>query len=149
MPRPIEYENLIKNGYFHPVQTTPDFIRQYLQVAAGYLADAKYVPHAASRFILAYEGFYQIVQAVLDFHGVRAVDRPGHRIVAIQRVCADLKLSPGQLKLITDAHARRNETVYKAPLPPISQADAEAMVKVLEDALPSVHALTQTQALGQ
>lgn len=144
MPRPPEYDNLIKSGYFHPVQSTPDYIRQYLQVASGYVADAKSVPHPASKFMLAYEGFYQVVQAVLDFHGVRAADRPGHRIVAIQRVCADLKLSPGQIKLITDAHGRRNETVYKAPLPPISQADADAMVRVLEMALPPVYALTGT-----
>lgn len=39
MPRPPEYDNLINSGYFHPVQPTLDYVRQYLQVASGYLAD--------------------------------------------------------------------------------------------------------------
>jgi len=145
MSRPPEYDNLIQAGYFHVIHPTPQNVRQYTRVATAYIEDAKRSTHAASQFALAYEAFFQLVQSVLEFHGVRATDRPGHRIVAIQRVCADLKLSPGQVKLITDTHARRNETVYRAPLPPISRADAEAMMRVTDNALPQVILLTGVQ----
>ncbi|MDQ5878501.1 MAG: hypothetical protein QG638_1233, partial [Pseudomonadota bacterium] len=66
------------------------------------------------------------------------------RVVAIQRVCADLQLSPGQQKLVTDAHMRRNETVYRAPLPPVSLAESKAMIQILEAALPLARKLTET-----
>jgi hypothetical protein len=142
MPRPAEYDNLVRAGYFHDQPPTPGFLEQYLLVAAQCLDGARNTSHPTPAYLLAYEGFFQIVQAVLEHYGVRAVDRPGHRIVAIQRVCADLQLSPGQQKLITDAHSRRNETVYRAPLPPVSLAEAKAMISILEASLPLSKKLT-------
>ena len=62
--------------------------------------------------------------------------------VGIQRVCADLNLSPGQVKQITDVHSRRNEAVYRAPLPPVSQAEADAMLAIVNMATVEVVALT-------
>lgn len=141
MPRPAEYDNLIRTGYFHEQPATPGFLAQYLLVAEQCLDGARKTEHSTPAYLLAYEGFYQLVQAVLEHHGVRAADRPGHRVVAIQRVCADLQLSPGQQKLVTDAHTRRNETVYRAPLPPVSLAESKAMIQILEAALPLAHKL--------
>lgn len=142
MPRPVEYDNLIRAGYFHEQPATPGFLAQYLLVAGQCLDGASSAAHATPAYLLAYEGFYQLVQAVLEYHGVRAADRPGHRVVAIQRVCADLQLSPGQQKLVTNAHMRRNETVYRAPLPPVSLAESKAMIHILEAALPLARKLT-------
>lgn len=130
MQRPPEYENLIKMGYFHEVAPTSGFKEQYLKVAEGYLQDAAQATTTASRYLLRYEAYYQVVQAVLEHFGVRAADRQGHRTVAIQRVSADLELSPGELKLITDCHNRRNESVYRAPLPPITVQEADAMLQL-------------------
>ena len=141
MPRPAEYDNLIRTGYFHDQPATPGFLEQYLLVAEQCLSSARSTAHPTPAYLLAYEGFYQLVQAVLEHYGVRAADRPGHRVVAIQRVCADLQLSPGQQKLVTDAHTRRNETVYRAPLPPVSLAESKAMIQILEAALPLAHKL--------
>ncbi len=33
MPRPAEYDNLIRMGYFHEQHATPGFLAQYLLVA--------------------------------------------------------------------------------------------------------------------
>lgn len=137
MQRPIEYENLLKAGYFHEVAPTSGFKEQYLKVAQEYLADATQASATATRYLLAYEAFYQVVQAVLEHFGVRAIDRQGHRTVAIQRVSADLGLSAGEIKLITDYHNRRNESVYRAPLPPITSQEADAMLQLAEKAAQS------------
>jgi len=134
MERPAEYENLIKAGYFHEVAPTSGFKEQYLKVAEGYLQDAEQSATTATRYLLGYEAYYQIVQAVLERFGVRATDRQGHRTVAIQRVSADLALSPGEIKLITDCHNRRNESVYRAPLPPITVQEADAMLQLAKKA---------------
>lgn len=142
MPRPDAYQNLIKTGMLQPVPGDRAFVRQYLANAQDYATEAAKAAVPLARFTLAYEGFYCLVQAVLEHHGVRSTSRPGHRIVAIQRVCADLKLSPGQVKQVTDVHARRNESVYRAPIPPVSQAEADAMLAIIDMALPQVLALT-------
>lgn len=134
MQRPVEYDGLIRSGYFHEVNSTEGYKEQYLKVAQGYLADAEVASTTASQYLLAYEGFYQVVQSVLEHYSVRASDRQGHRTVAIQRVSADLKMSPGEIKLITDCHARRNESTYRAPLPPISEQEAKAMLQISKKA---------------
>lgn len=134
MQRPAEYENLIKAGYLHEVAQTSGFKEQYLKVAEGYLQDAERAVATATRYLLGYEAYYQVVQAVLEHFGVRATDRQGHRTVAIQRVSADLELSPGELKLITDCHNRRNDSVYRAPLPPITLQEADAMFELAKKA---------------
>lgn len=66
MQRPPEYENLIKMGYFHEVAPTSGFKEQYLKVAEGYLQDAAQANTTASRYLLGYEAYYQVVQAVLE-----------------------------------------------------------------------------------
>lgn len=137
MQRPTEYDNLIKAGYFHEVVPTSGFKEQYLKVAEGYLQDAEQASTTATRYLLGYEAYYQVVQAVLEHFGVRATDRQGHRMVAIQRVSADLELSPGEIKLITDCHNRRNESVYRAPLPPITVQEADAMLQMAKKAAQS------------
>lgn len=134
MQRPIEYANLVKAGYFHEVAPTSGFKEQYLKVAQEYLEDASHANATATRYLLAYEAFYQVVQAVLENFGVRAIDRQGHRTIAIQRVSADLELSAGEIKLITDCHNRRNESVYRAPLPPITNQEADAMLQLAKKA---------------
>lgn len=142
MPRPEQYDNLIRSGLLQPVTGSRDFIAQYVANARAFAADAERASVPLIRFTLAYEGFYCLVQAVLEHHEVRSTSKPGHRIVAIQRVCADLNLSPGQVKQITDVHSRRNEAVYRAPLPPVSQAEADAMLAIVNMATVEVVALT-------
>lgn len=137
MQRPVEYENLLKAGYFHEVTPTIGFKEQYLRVAHEYLIDAGRVSATASRYLLAYEAFYQVTQAVLEHFGVRVIDRQGHRAIAIQRVSVDLALSAGEMKLMTDFHRRRNESVYRAPLPPITAQEAEAMLHLAKKATQS------------
>lgn len=105
MPRPAEYDNLVRAGYFHDQPTTPGYLDQYLLVAAQCPDGASNTTHPTP-------------------------------------VCADLQLSPGQQKLVTDAHSRRNETVYRAPLPPVSLAEAKAMIQILEVSLPLAREVT-------
>lgn len=62
----------------------------------------------------------------------------------IQRVGSDLKMTPSEMALIIKAHARRNETTYQSPFPPVSKAEAQALVGILEKYIPEAHKLTGT-----
>lgn len=142
MPRPLEYENLIKTRAFDAVDRTPGAMEGFLKDAADNLEVAKSIDPKRSkqRFILAYEGFYSLVQAVLELNEVRT--KEAGRNLAIQRVAADLHLSPSEIKLVIDAHARRNDITYRSPFPPISRAEAQSMINILAKSLPLAHSLT-------
>lgn len=134
--RPAEYDNLISLGCFHNITPEPGYKKQYLKVAADYLADSNQTnTTAVTRYLLGYEAFYQVVQAMLEHFSVRATDRQGHRTLAIQRVSADLGLTSGEIKLISLFHNRRNEYVYRAPLPPVTEQEATSMLTLARKAL--------------
>lgn len=147
MPRPTEYENLIKTRAFEAVQPTPGAVAGFLKNAENYLALSKALQAGAPLatgpmqvFTNAYEGYHQLVQAVLEFHEVRT--KESGRALAIQRVGADLKLSPPEMSAVIRAHERRNGTSYRSPFPPLSKADATTMIEILERCLPAARALT-------
>jgi hypothetical protein len=147
MPRPIEYENLIKTRALEPVQPTPGAVAGFLKNAENFLALSKALMAGAPLatepmqvFTNAYEGYHQLVQAVLEFYEVRT--KESGRALAIQRVSADLKLSPPEMKVVIRAHARRNDTSYRSPFPPLSKADAATMLEILDRYLPVARALT-------
>lgn len=103
-------------------------------------ATAAPMPESA-RFLLAHEGMFNIVMAVLEFHEVRPGDAGGHRAIAIQRVAADLHLNAAQQSVLARLHDMRNRVTCRAPLPPISKAEADAMQSVLQALLPAAQAL--------
>ncbi len=145
MPRPIEYDNLVKMRSLEAVAPTPGSVPVYLKSAKGYLAHAMQgldLPEPGPAFTAAYEGFFLLVQSVLEFYEVRT--KEAGRNLAIQRVCTDLKLSPAEFSLVTRAHDRRNATTYRSPFPPISKAEATAMIGILEKYIPVAHMLTNT-----
>ncbi len=148
MTRPIEYQNLIKTKAFEAVLPTPGAVAGYLKNASDYLGAAKSLdPEKTLQvFTLAYEGYYAIVQAVLEFHEVRTKD--AGRKLAILRVSQDLKLSPGEVALMSKAHERRNSTSYTSPFPPVSRAEAATVVAILEKCLPLAFATTGQAAPG-
>jgi hypothetical protein len=84
---------------------------------------------------------FNIVMAVLEFHEVRPGDTGGHRVTAIQRVAADLRLDAGKQSVLARLHDVRNRVTYRQPLPPITKADADAMQMLLADMLPAARAL--------
>ncbi|MBT9456657.1 MAG: hypothetical protein IV097_08545 [Burkholderiaceae bacterium] len=147
MPRPIEYDNLIKTRALEAVQPTPGAVAGFLKNAENFLLLSKTllagVPVATEpmqTFTNAYEGYHQLVQAVLEFHEVRT--KESGRALAIQRVSADLKLSAPEMAAVIRAHDRRNDTSYRSPFPPLSKADARTMVEILEKYLPVARAIT-------
>lgn len=142
MPRPPEYENLIKNRAFEAVQPTPGAVVGYLKNAQDYLDVAKSLDAGRTLqvFTMAYEGYFAIVQAVLEFHEVRTKD--AGRNLAIQRVSQNLQLATGEFAAVSKAHERRNNTSYVSPFPPVSKAEAGAMVTILAKYLPVARALT-------
>lgn len=151
MPRPPEYENLIKTRALEAVQPTPGAVAGFLKNAEGFLALSKTLLAGApvatepmQIFTNAYEGYHQVVQAVLEFYEVRTKD--AGRALAIQRVSADLKLSAPEMTTIIRAHERRNDTSYRSPFPPLSKGDATTMVAILEKYLPVARALTGVAA---
>ena len=142
MQRPIEYQNLIKTGALEEVAQTPGAVAQYIENAKNYLASAKQIDQNLSmqRFTSAYEGYFQLVQAVQEYYGVRA--KGAGRNLVIQRVGSDLNMSPAEMALIIKAHNRRNETTYQSPFPPVAKAEADALVGILEKYVPEACLLT-------
>jgi len=147
MPRPTEYENLIRTRALEAVQPTPGAVAGFLKNAESFLALSKSLlagtPLATEPmqvFTNAYEGYHQLVQAVLEFREVRT--KEAGRALAIQRVSADLKLLPAEMDAVIRAHERRNATSYRSPFPPLSKADAATMCGILERYLPAARALT-------
>lgn len=147
MPRPDEYENLIKTRALEAVRPTPGAVAGFLKNAEGFLVLAQALlagtPLATEPmqiFIVAYEGYHQLVQAVLEFHEVRT--KESGRALAIQRVSSDLALSPREMDAVIRAHERRNDTAYRSPFPPLSRADVREMVAILRKAVSLARALT-------
>lgn len=151
MTRPTEYDNLIKTRAFEVVQTTPGAVAGFLRNAENFLvlsrallAGTPVATEPMQVFTNAYEGYHHVVQAILEFHGVRT--KEAGRALAIQRVSADLKLSSPEMAAVIRAHERRNDTSYRSPFPPLSKADATTMVGILEKYLPAARALTGIRA---
>lgn len=142
MTRPVEYDNLIKTRAFEAVQPTAGAVAGYLKNAQDYLDVAKGLDAGRTLqvFTMAYEGYFAIVQAVLEHHKVRTKD--AGRNLAIQRVSQDLQLSAGEFAAVSRAHERRNNTSYVSPFPPVSKAEAGAMVAILEKYLPLARQFT-------
>jgi hypothetical protein len=117
MKRPSEYGNLIKTKAFEAIVPTPGAIAGFLRNAADYKASAEALDPARHLqiFTLGYEGYFQVVQAVLEFYEVRTKD--GGRNLAIQRVSTSLGVSRHEFAFITKAHERRNATSYASPFP--------------------------------
>jgi len=143
MPRPAEYENLIKTKAFEAVAPTPGAIAGFLRNAADYKATADGLDSGRHLqiFTLAYEGYFQLVHAVLEFYEVRT--RDAGRNMAIQRVSHSLGVSSPEFAFITKAHERRNGTSYVSPFPPVSKTEAAAMLGILARYLPVAHTLTR------
>lgn len=147
MPRPPEYDNLIKTRALEGVQPTPGAVAGFLRNAENFLLLSRallegrpLVVEPMQVFTNAYEGYHQLVQAVLEFHEVRT--KEAGRALALQRVSADLQLSPQEMRAVIRAHERRNDTSYRSPFPPLSKADAAIMVAILEKYLPVARRLT-------
>lgn len=144
MPRPVEYENLIKTKAFEAVAPTPGAISGFLRNASDYKVTAEELDPSRHLqvFTLAYEGYFQVVQAVLEFYEVRTKD--AGRNLAIQRVSSSLGVSNQEFAFIKKAHERRNGTSYLSPFPPVSKAEAATMLAILAKYLPVAHTLTLT-----
>ncbi|MCE4059961.1 hypothetical protein LXM60_07035 [Pandoraea sputorum] len=142
MPRPVEYDNLIERRAFEAVTPTPGAVARYLSNAADYKATADELRgmRPMQLFTLAYEGYFQVVQAVLEFYQVRT--KESGRNLAIQRVSTSLGVTSQEFAFITRAHERRNGTSYESPFPPVSKNEAATMLAVLTKYLPVAHALT-------
>lgn len=136
MPRQPEYDRLLRIGTFKEAASSPDSIVQFLRTADDMLAaTAQPIPDSA-RFILAYEGMFSVVMAVLEHHEVRPGDSGGHRVTAIQRVASDLKLTAAKQSALGRLHddcmtlglgeslSRRCAWIRRAPIP--SAGDAKA-----------------------
>lgn len=135
MARPAEYDNLLRTGSFKEAVASKDSIAQFLRNADEMLEGAKSRLPDSATFLLSYEGMFNVVMAVLEFHGVRPGDGSGHRTTAIQRVAVDLKLDAARQSALARLHDVRNRVTYRRPLPPLTKADANAMRAVLEEML--------------
>ena len=141
MTRPAEYENLLKLGSFKEAASSTESIEQFMRNAQELAAAAKTGLGASPQFLLAYEGMFNVVMAVLEFHEVRPGDASGHRATAIGRVAADLGLAPAKRSVLIRLHDVRNRVTYRKPIPPVTKSDAEAMLSILNDMLSAAQTL--------
>ena len=135
MTRPPEYDNLLRVGHLKRAVSSRESIDQFVRTAEEMQAGAESPMPNSARFLLAYEGMFSMVMAVLEHFEVRPGDGGGHRATAIGRAGADLALTPAKQSTLTRLHDIRNRVTYRAPLPPISKADADAMQAILNDML--------------
>ena len=70
------------------------------------------------------------------------------RNLVIQRVSADLKLAPEEMRLVIRAHERRNGTSYHSPFPPISRAEAMGLLGILEKYIPVAYKMLGVNRLA-
>ncbi len=141
MPRPPEYDALLKIGSFKEAVPSEGSLAQFLRTADEMASAAASPMPNSARFLLAYEGMFSVVMAVLEFHGVRPGDAGGHRATAIQRVAADLNLDAAKQSVVARLHDVRNRVTYRAPLPPITKADADALLAILQEMLAAARAV--------
>lgn len=144
LTRSPAYDNLIGKGNLKPSPRIQASIDQFLRVARDLLQDARLAavsPHG--QYLMAYEGIFSVVMAVLEHHESRPGDGEGHRTIAIQRVAADLELDPARFAAVTRLHAERNRSIYKAPIPPISVEQAALAVQLLAEMLDRARPLIQ------
>ncbi|NIM42431.1 MAG: hypothetical protein GTN84_14775 [Hydrogenophaga sp.] len=125
----------MKIGSFKEAVTSEASIAQFLRTADDMMAAAQHPMPDSARFFLAYEGMFSVVMAVLEFHGVRPADTGGHRATAIRRVAVDLQLDVSRQSVLGRLHDVRNRVTYRAPLPPITKADADALLAILQEML--------------
>jgi hypothetical protein len=91
-------------------------------------------------FSSAYDGLFQVVQAVFEFREVRTKD--SGRNLAFQLACQDLGMAAAEQALVSRAHGRRNGTSYQSPFPPVSKAEAQSLVDILAKCILLAHELT-------
>jgi hypothetical protein len=58
-------------------------------------------------------------------------------------------MTPAEMTLIVKAHTRRNETTYHSPFPPVSKAEADALVGILKKYIPEAYKLSGTPFVAQ
>ena len=80
-----------------------------------------------------------MVDAFLEHYKVRT--KEAGRNLVIQRVSADLKLGPEEMRVVIRAHERRNGTSYHSPFPPISRAEAMGLLGILEKYIPIAYTM--------
>ena len=114
MPRPPEYDGLLKIGSFKEAVSNKDSIAQFLRTADDMVAAAKSPMPDSARFFRAYERMFSVVMAVLEFYEVRPADTGGHRATAIKRVAVDLKLDVPKQSVLSRLHDVRNRVAYRA-----------------------------------
>jgi len=127
--------NLKRIGQLKEAARHEPSIQQFLSNADVFLADARIVNAAQSRFLLAYEGIHAISLAILNHIGVRADEADGHRSLALGIAAQALELDAvqsGGIRIVMSMHQDRNQKTYRSPIPPVTMTNANAAVRMLE-----------------
>ena len=144
LPRPDEIANLLKLNHLKDAERNEEELRQFVANAKDFCRDAQNAGTHAGRYLLAYEGCHTLAMACLAHYGTRPAGGEGHRAIALQLFVNLIKLNElhrGSFKTLTDAHHTRNRTTYESPVPPVTEAQAAAVLQLLLTALPATEAL--------
>jgi hypothetical protein len=110
--------------------------QQFRRNGEDYLRDAKRLGVSSTgMFLLAYEAVHTICVGYIYAHGLAPTNGPGHRAKILHLALQELGLPTEEVYEVLAAHARRNETTYRAPAPPVSAATAKEMLSVAQNVL--------------
>jgi hypothetical protein len=132
---------LLKTNTFQVAVSSKDSFQQFMRTAEGMQGDAKVPMRDPARLLLAYEGMFGIVMAVLQFHDGRPGDGGGHRATANRASGRGPEARPAKQGVSARWHDVRNRVTYRQPIPPIRKADADAMQTILDEMLPAAKVL--------
>lgn len=137
MHRPSEYENLISKQFFRVEPALQGAAQTLLRNAEEHLTAVKILNSTGlltPAFLTAYDGFVQVVQAVLEYREVRVAEE--FQLTATQVVCKDLGMNVAEQCFVNVIHGRRVETLYCSPYPPVPLEDTQKLVRLLEKYIP-------------
>ena len=106
-------------------------VQQFRKNAEAYLADSSRPNLSGSSvFLLAYECIHAASVGYLYAHGLAPAKGPGHRQQVLQLALQELGVPREEIDEVDAAHARRNETTYRSPAPPVSMQAAKDLAAI-------------------
>ncbi len=130
-------DNLVKIGHLKLETPAQSEIDGLMNGARARMKDADHtVLSLESRFDLCYGAAHSLSLAALRWHGYR----PDNRYAVFQSLVHTTQLTSAQVRVLSDAHSRRNRIAYEGA-EEVSQTLIDSMMKVTKELLLQVEKL--------
>ena len=113
MPHP-QLDNLVRSGHLKPEAAEQSELDGLIESAARRLRDGgNEALSLDSRFDLLYNAAHALAPAALRWHGYRPSN---NRYIVFQALAHTLSLAPGEWRVLSEAHRKRNAIEYEGLL---------------------------------